>query len=636
MMGLLYTRSSSSSSSFKSILLTVFVLIVSSILLNSSNNQVEARILSNSNPTVYHTGDTVNVKANRVKSGLVSLDYYQAPFPKPNTTVGDSGSFIFKLSGNRKYDSLYDIPALVSLNCSHVGNTSYNVTSDQVNSLIDYIDNRYRVFMYIDDLPIGEKYSNHIEIGYDIGYLYRSYNGNKTNTVYYLNNHLNIHIEYTNSSSSSGGAEIVGVYVVAHSVNSNLAQECQYSSSESSRLILEQDKPLINMAWTYRVTWTNVTDKTWATRWDAYYPYVAAVEAPSIALSFFNTAILAVPFIMILFRVFRNENTLGGFVEMMDSGWKSIYADVFRSPKGFMTLSVIVGSGIQIATTSFIVMLFYVGGLLSIANDGAFTMTAVIVFAFCAVFGGYASMRTYIMLGGTRKRYNAVLNATFVSFVVLILLMIANTQLWSHKYTTAPSGGLVAIVIVLFIFMSIPLSLASSYFVNSWPPAGYPCHTNSIPRMIPKRKFYQNPYIMSAILGFIPFININVPITIYLNSMFFDLHYSASFATFIAVTLLFVNVLLVNVLIEFYQLSIEDYNWWWRSVVGPTFTALYIFIKMLVFGFSNFGSIATQPKFYYFMFSLVTSLMSALLFSAVGFLGNLYFTKRIYSTLHFD
>ncbi|KAF2078689.1 hypothetical protein CYY_000060 [Polysphondylium violaceum] len=607
----------------------VLLLIVTILLIG----QTESRIFSRSKPQKYKLNDTIPVYANNIKSGLSQYGYYgKAPFPKPNS-IESKESFQFRLSGNRKSSSLYQLNVTLSNQCKPLQSqyTSYSI--DEVKTFKQLIEDDYRVNLYIDDLPLAENFTTHLYLGYPIGYKYHS-----GNFYYALNNHLDITILYSSveqykveSSSDElrGDQEyyIVGVSVSPSSCNHTLKTLC-VSCEET--LLVDENLPL-TVQWSYNVTSMLVNSPDWTERWNDYYVQTD-LQGVSVGYNAVLIVFISATMAIILFKIFRK--TTFGLLGEEETGWKSIYGDVFRSPNNFMTFSVIVGFGIQIVAGTFILMVFSVAGFLSIANQGGMALATILIFAFSSLFNGYSSMRTYIMMGGTRKRYNTYITSTLLPLIFLILMGIGNIPVWSHKYTYAPTTGAVFFVLAMWLFVSLPFSAMSSYFVYTWPPSEYPCKTHTIPRLIPKPKWYQNPYISMAIGFTIPFIMIYAELYFFLSSLVLGEHYSYSFSFCISFIFFIITIIEINFITEYYQLSIENYNWWWRSLLGPAITGLYVFIYFIIFGISNIS--VDGVWFYYFFYSLIFSLLVSFFCSSIGFLGNLYLTKRIYSTLHFE
>ncbi|GAM23924.1 hypothetical protein SAMD00019534_070990 [Acytostelium subglobosum LB1] len=596
--------------------------------MTSQIGQVDARYLSPETPKPYDTNQPLIVRSNKITSYLKSYPFTKLPYPQPNQKTTE-GSFMFKFSGNRLFQSVYPLNAMVSTNCTELNDQKMvKLPASDVNTFIELIEENYRVHFYVDGLPTGEEFTTddgnntYILLGSPVGFS-KVIDGQKR---YFLYNHLNFNIEYKSLDKNNNTLPPYYVTKVTIEPRSINQERCADKINPLELVKDEENK----MLWTYGQS-IRYSNTPWEDRWNVYYPHSAAIEWSSTAIAFFITALECALLGLIMYRIFKNDSI--GFVRLGESGWKSIYADVFRSPNNFMTFSVIIGVGMQIAVASFVLMVFDVAGLLSIANPGSFELATVLIFAFCGLFSGYASMRTYIMLGGSRKRHNAILNAYLVPFVIMILLFISRIQLWSNDYLYQPSASEVIFVLSMWLFLSCPLSLLSSYFVNSWPPAEYPFRPNHIPRMIPKAKWYANHYFHSLVFGFLPFAVIYAQINFIVGPMFYGFHVNNSYDLCIAFILLVINVLVLNMLISYYQLSREDYNWWWRSIIGPSCTSIYIFIFLLIYGMP----LATSgTRFYYFMFCLMVSVMSAFFFSSIGFLGNLWFIKRIYSTLHFD
>eukprot|EP01132_Coremiostelium_polycephalum_P003579 gene3579-4459_t len=580
---------------------------------------------------------------NKIQSQLIEYDFYSL-YPKPESQPKHYESAIFRLSGNLKLQSAYDIFAgqkEIPYNCSSIqlstGTPNFNYSVEAVSDFIYYVNNNFRAHFYIDDLPIRD-YLDENKLGFQVGsHMYAVFENNTTSNgtlvkVPILNNHLDIYIETYQSSNDT--FYIVGASVspqsIAYSGDARMNQTVRNNEClNPTPLYLLKGTSLENVLWTYSVFITT-SNRTWYERWNPLFTPITKIEAISVVYSVVIVLLLVAMVVFILLRIFkRNSFVLLG---PEDSGWKAIYAEVFRSPNNFMTFSIIVGAGIQILVSSFIIVAFKVAGLLSIANQGGLQLAIILVSAASGLFNGYASMRTYIMLGGTRKKYNSVMTAFLIPFIILVLLFISDIPLWSKKFVYAPSAGYVFFVLGLWLFVSVPLSFLSSYFVRTWPPPGYPCHTNQIPRMIPPTRWYMNPILHSLILGVLPFVVIFEPLIIWVSTTLGNESFDYTYGLCFSFILFILSVISSNIIVEYIQLSNENYNWWWRSLLGPASTGIYVFIFLI----SATTNLISGTGFYYFMLCLIISILIAFFCSSIGFLGNLWFTKKIYSTLHFD
>ncbi|KAN0038364.1 hypothetical protein ACTA71_000539 [Dictyostelium dimigraforme] len=598
---------------------------------------------------------------NNIRSGLSMYNYYDYPFPRPSS-IEYRQSFTSKLAGDLSSTSLYDEVSLHTSSCKALGEP-FNYTLEDVNKLKYLIDKKFRINFFIDDLPIGELFKNnklvdyigsnsnssestekeeesssldtekeHIYLGYPIGFKY--------NSKYYLYNHLRIFINSSevNTDSTSTTTSDKGFFTIRSvNVEPYSCVGCIIDSGigvEISPELFEDGRKVLSIQYTYSTRETSSNGKP-EQRWSIYYVNQYEVSNIAIVMSFAIVLAVSVCLAIIFLKIFRKTNSKT-YTQLSpdDGGWKSIYADVFRSPNNFMTFSIIIGFGVQIVTSLFILMVFSVAGLTSIATPGGMAIASILTFSFTGIFNGYSSMRTYIMLGGTRKLYNSVITTTLLPFTILLLMFIGYFQVWSNHFTYGASAGTVFFVLAMWLFVCVPCSLLSSYFVRTWPPAEYPVRTNPIPRFIPQAKWYQNQYLHMILGGAIPFVIIFTELSFFLSSWVLGEHYSYSLSFALTFILMIVSIVETNMIFEYYQLSLENYNWWWRSLLGPMTTGLYTFIYFIYFGITRIET--SGVGFYYFMFSLVFSLLMSLFCSSIGFLGNLWFTKKIYSTLHFD
>jgi hypothetical protein len=63
---------------------------------------------------------------------------------------------------------------------------------------------------------------------------------------------------------------------------------------------------------------------------------------------------------VVLVRIIRTSPVAKfNFDDVEESGWKTLHGDVFRPPRHFMNLSVIVGCGAQLLSTAFVIICTY-------------------------------------------------------------------------------------------------------------------------------------------------------------------------------------------------------------------------------------------------------------------------------------
>ena len=124
------------------------------------------------------------------------------------------------------------------------------------------------------------------------------------------------------------------------------------------------------------------------------------------------TAFLAV----IMMRILKKD--FSKYVEVDEEdiveeepGWKLIHGDVFRAPKVLSLFCALVGSGAQIFSTMFILLLCVIMGAFKLTKRGALLTAMILIYALCAFIGGLVSARLYKQLKGKNWAWNVVLNA---------------------------------------------------------------------------------------------------------------------------------------------------------------------------------------------------------------------------------
>eukprot|EP00957_Ditylum_brightwellii_P160159 12193043-Ditylum_brightwellii.AAC.1 len=165
----------------------------------------------------------------------------------------------------------------------------------------------------------------------------------------------------------------------------------------------------VPILYTYDVMWQE-SPVAWSSRWDVYlnedHMVPAQVHWYSITNSILVVLFLSLLVVSILVRNLRKDiagyNALVDLTdeekeeEMAESGWKLVHADVFRPPTDHpMLYCVFVGTGVQLAMSTFICIAFSAVGFLSPARRGSL-MTAILVFyVLCGILSGYVSSRLF-------------------------------------------------------------------------------------------------------------------------------------------------------------------------------------------------------------------------------------------------
>jgi transmembrane 9 superfamily protein 2/4 len=91
----------------------------------------------------------------------------------------------------------------------------------------------------------------------------------------------------------------------------------------------------------------------------------------------------------------------------------------------------------------------------------------------------------------------------------------------------------------------------------------------------------------------------------------------------------------ITIVLCYFQLCAEDYNWWWRSFLASGSTALYVFLYS-AFYFSKLEPSLFVTYVLYFGYMSIICLGLFLLTGCIGFLACLWFTRTIYGSIKVD
>ncbi|ROT77024.1 hypothetical protein C7M84_004353 [Penaeus vannamei] len=229
------------------------------------------------------------------------------------------------------------------------------------------VKNHYWYQMYIDDLPIWGI----------VGEI------DEANDAYYIWTHKKFDLGYN-------GNQIVDV---------NLTSE--------SRQKLELGAKI---KFTYEVNWKKSGVK-FEDRFDKYLDpnfFQHRIHWFSIFNSFMMVIFLVGLVSMILMRTLRKDYARYSKDEEMDDmerdlgdeyGWKQVHGDVFRPPSHPMLFSALVGSGYQMLTVTFLVILLAIVGELY-TERGSMVSIAIFIYAATSPVNGYFGGSLYARMGG--------------------------------------------------------------------------------------------------------------------------------------------------------------------------------------------------------------------------------------------
>lgn len=614
-------------------------------------------------PKEYQDGEQVELKVNKLTSTRtqVPYDYYSLPFCPPKggvkTAAENLGEF---LTGDRIDNSPYQLYMREDAYCNIL--CQKTLVKKDVEEFKQKINEEYHHNWIIDNLPAAsvidtEEYvTTSYSRGFPVGYV-------DSNKNHYLYNHVNIIVKY--NEVSLGANRVVGFYVEPFSVKHQFIGGETWNGEDSfppplgtCDKTVAMDLESINEAqkvssgkviFTYDVMW-RPSEIHWASRWDIYLSMDNAIPDKVHWFSIINSVLIVIFLTgmigMILLRnVHRDINRYNRVLtdeekqeEREESGWKLVHTDVFRPPAtNPMLFCVFVGTGVQLFYMAVITIAFSAIGFLSPANRGSLMIAMLLLYVVMGAFAGYYSANLYKTFRGKEWQRCTMLTALLYPGVCFLIFFIFNLVLWSYGSSGAvPFLSMLAIV-SLWFGISVPLVFLGAYIGFRKEVMEFPVHprADNMPRQIPDQPWYLSTTFTVVIGGVLPFGACFVELFFILSSIWMDQYYYVFGFLLLVFVILVVTCAEITMVLIYFQLCAEDYNWWWRSFLISGSTAGYVFIYS-AFYFSKLEANLAITYFLYFGYTTIAAFGLFLLTGVVGFSAALWFCRKIYGSIKVD
>lgn len=507
------------------------------LFIHSGHSPTAAFYLPGSYPQRYRPGDTFAAKVNSLTSPSSKLPYpyYSLPFCAPQQGVRHAAESLGELLlGDRIETSPYRF-SMLNNTASPLFLCRTDPLSPGTAELIkSRIDDAYQVNILLDTLPVMRYVKNPAapdvllrSTGFPVGV--RADDGE-----YYVYNHIKLTVLVNKQNTTTrvetlmatadgadlisftGGKEgcgytVVGFEVVPCSVEYDAAavkNKTMYDEITSKAatgcdpsvvsMRVQDNSPLV---YSYEVAFIE-SSVEWPSRWDAYLEMGGAkVHWFSILNSMVVVSFLAAIVLVILLRTVRRDlaqyEELGGSESGAHAdelaGWKLVAGDVFREPSHPVLLCVLVGDGVRILGMGVVTIVFAALGFMSPACRGALVTGMLCLYLVLGVAAGYTSVGVWktVRQGEAAGWKSVAWRASFafpgVGFTVFTVL---NCVLWYNGSTGAVPLLLFVVILLLWFFVSVPLTLAGGLLASRGRHIEFPVRANKIARQVIKSAFF--------------------------------------------------------------------------------------------------------------------------------------------------
>merc|ERR1712146_310126 len=131
----------------------------------------------------------------------------------------------------------------------------------------------------------------------------------------------------------------------------------------------------------------------------------------------------------------------------------------------------------------------------------------------------------------------------------------------------------------------------------------------------------------SMIGGVLPFGAVFTELFFILSSIWQHQFYYLFGFLLLVMIILIITCVEISIALTYFQLTSEDYNWWWRSFFSSGTSGIYVFLYALLYKATRLQIDEFVPSMVYVGYMFIMSLSFFLLTGAIGLLGSLTFVR---------
>jgi transmembrane 9 superfamily protein 3 len=319
-----------------------------------------------------------------------------------------------------------------------------------------------------------------------------------------------------------------------------------------------------------------------------------------------------------------------------DYGWKQVHGDVFRPPSYPLLFSSIIGTGYHLLSVVFVMIALAIVAEFY-TQRGSLMSATIFVYALCAPFNGYFGGGMYSRLSGKRWIKQMVVGSLlFPVLIGTVALTINWISIYYHASRAIPFTTMLAILAICS-FVVLPLNFLGTILGrNLKGQADIPCRINVVPRPIPDKKWFLEPWFIVIVSGFLPFGSIFIEMYFIFTSFWaYKIYYVYGFMFLVTLILLVVTAC-VTIVSTYFLLNAEDYRWRWCSFLSGGSVSAYVYLYSIYYFLFKTKMYGLFQTVFYFGYMGLFSVALGVLCGTVGYISTASFIHKIYSRIKLD
>eukprot|EP00937_MAST-01D_sp_MAST-1D-sp2_P005126 g5126.t1 len=570
-------------------------------------------------PKSYAQGDAVPLIANKVgpfANPTETYMYYSLPFCAPDELEHQKHELGEILAGDRKVKTPYMVSFREDVDEREL--CTKHLTEQELKDFEHAVMDEYFFEMFLDGLPLW----GYVGDDEEEDLIFNRY-GQSRKFIY---PHLSFFVGYN------------GKHVTSVNVTTDHAKRHDISMS---------NRHAGDVRFTYSVKWVEEASVDATARMRRYVdtgflPGSFEIHWLSIVNSVVLVVLLTVFLAIILMRVLKND--FSRYMQLdeeasaeEETGWKLLHGDVFRFPARASLFCAFVGTGVHLFVVTFVLLVLALTSVFNAAKRGSVMTATIIIYSLTSGVGGFVSARLYRQMGGLNWVWNVVLNVLAFPAPLMLIFSFLNTVAIINTSTAALPFGTIIVMLALFMLVTFPLSVIGAIAGrNTSADFDQPCRTMKVAREIPAAPWYRQRLPQFAMAGFLPFSAIYIELHYIFASVWGHKIYTLFGILFVAFVLLIIVTSFITIALTYFQLVMEDHQWWWRSFLSGGATGAFLYgYSVFYYNYRStmFGFMQTA---FYFGYMAIASYAFALMLGAIGFYSALGFVRTIFRTIKSD
>jgi len=281
---------------------------------------------------------------------------------------------------------------------------------------------------------------------------------------------------------------------------------------------------------------------------------------------------------------------------------------------------------------SFRLLVFFYPG-----SDNSIQTAAIILYALTAGIAGYISSSFYKQIGGEKSAWNIMLTAGIFAIPFFSVVAFINLVAGSYDTTTEISFSIMFLVFALWAGVGFPLTLLGGIAGKRMAGEFYaPVRTKNAKREIPPIAWYRQAPFQYIMAGFLPFSAIYIELYYVFSSIWGYNSYNLYGILFLVFIILVIVTACITIALTYFQLSMEDYHWWWRSFISGGSTGFFIFLYSCFYYVYRSKMFGLLQGSFFFGYMAAVGYFFFIMLGTIGFYSSLIFIRRIYHNLKCD